>query len=264
VLAALYRFLVWPSSAGNDCFILANDEGQARDDLDLAKKLIAANPILGREVAVKHKEIIRRDGRGTLKVLPAQDVAGSHGKTYLFIGFDEIHPYKDYGLFEALSPDPTRRDVLTWITSYNTMRFAPGVPLHDMMQQGRSGADDRMYFSWHAADFTTDPDLAGDDISPEQRANPSMASWDNPSYLDEQRRRLPAHRFRRLHLNLPGMPDGAAFSGEHVLVAVASGRRLLPREAGVRGTVRNFVRRLGMIGAKKEPDNAATQRTSDP
>jgi hypothetical protein len=26
-------------------------------------------------------------------------------------------------------------------------------------------------------------------------------------------------------------------------------------------TVRNFVRRLGMIGAK-EPDNAATQRTS--
>jgi len=26
------------------------------------------------------------------------------------------------------------------------------------------------------------------------------------------------------------------------------------------GTVRNFVRRLGMIGAK-EPDNAATQRT---
>jgi len=28
------------------------------------------------------------------------------------------------------------------------------------------------------------------------------------------------------------------------------------------GTVRNFVRRLGMIGAK-EPDNAATQRTSD-
>ena len=27
------------------------------------------------------------------------------------------------------------------------------------------------------------------------------------------------------------------------------------------GTIRNFVRRLGMIGAK-EPDNAATQRTS--
>ena len=40
ILAALYRLLVWPSPQGNDCFILANDEGQAADDLDLAKKLV--------------------------------------------------------------------------------------------------------------------------------------------------------------------------------------------------------------------------------
>jgi hypothetical protein len=33
------------------------------------------------------------------------------------------------------------------------------------------------------------------------------------------------------------------------------------REAIARGTIRNFVRRLGMIGAK-ELDNAATQGTS--
>ena len=33
VLAAFYRFLAWPSDKGNDCFILANDEGQAADDL---------------------------------------------------------------------------------------------------------------------------------------------------------------------------------------------------------------------------------------
>jgi len=39
ILAALYRLLAWPSDAGNDCFILANDEGQAGDDLALAKKL---------------------------------------------------------------------------------------------------------------------------------------------------------------------------------------------------------------------------------
>lgn len=37
ILGALYRLLVWPSPQGNDCFILANDEGQAADDLDLAK-----------------------------------------------------------------------------------------------------------------------------------------------------------------------------------------------------------------------------------
>jgi hypothetical protein len=52
ILAALYRFLVWPSASGNDCFLLANDEGQAADDLRLAKKLIEANPILREDVEI--------------------------------------------------------------------------------------------------------------------------------------------------------------------------------------------------------------------
>ena len=46
ILAALYRFLVCPSTLGNDCYLLANDEGQAADDLALAKKLVEANPVL--------------------------------------------------------------------------------------------------------------------------------------------------------------------------------------------------------------------------
>lgn len=234
VVAALYKFLAWHSPAGNDCIIVANDEGQAADDLSLAKKLIAINPILADLVEVRAKEIVRRDGRGTLKILPAQDTAGSHGKTFLFLGFDEIHEYRTYELIEALSPDPTRADVTVWITSYNTMRFVPGVPLHDMLLAGKAGSDPRMYFSWYAADFTTDEALAGDDVTPEQRANPSMLSWDVPDYLDQQRKRLPSHRFRRLHLNLPGAPDGAAFSAAHIMSAIVPGRRRLPYEPGIR------------------------------
>ena|ERR1700727_2603378 len=46
VLAALYSLLAWPSAKGNDGYIFANDEGQAADDLSLAKKIIEANPIL--------------------------------------------------------------------------------------------------------------------------------------------------------------------------------------------------------------------------
>ena len=57
ILAALYRFLAWESPQGNDCFLLANDEGQAGDDLRLAKKLVAANPMLDREVIVKQKGV---------------------------------------------------------------------------------------------------------------------------------------------------------------------------------------------------------------
>src|ERR1700730_3951000 len=178
ILAALYRLLIWPSPQGNDCFILANDEGQAADDLDLAEKLVIANPIIARELEARAKEIVRRDGAGRMQILPARDIAGSHGKTYLFIGFDEIHAYRSHDLFEALAPDPTRCDALTWITSYAGIRHAPGIPLYDLMQAGRRGDDPRMFFSWYGADFTTDPDFA--ESTPEQQANPGTLPGYDP------------------------------------------------------------------------------------
>jgi hypothetical protein len=237
ILAALYRWLVWPSDKGNDCFILANDEGQANDDLTLAKKLIAANPDLEQEVTIAAKSIARNDGRGTLQILPARDIAGQHGKTYIFCGFDEIHAYRSHDLFEALAPDPTRPDALIWITSYAGIRHAPGIPLYDFMQSGKRGDDPRMYFSWYAGDFTTDATLV--DAEPEFRANPSIASF-GADYLVQQRRRLPNHKFRRLHLNLPGAPDGAAFDGDKVMRAIVTGRKRLTKE-DVRGGLKAFV-----------------------
>ena len=227
-LAALYRFLAWPSPQGNDCFLVANDEDQAGDDLALVKKLVAINPPLSAAVRIYEKEIVRRDDRGRLQILPARDVAGAHGKTYIFAGFDEIHAYRSHDLFEALAPDPTRPDALIWITSYAGIRHAPGIPLYDLMHAGKRGTDRRMYFSWYGGDYTTDPAAA--ELPPEQRANPSMGSWPDSGYLDTQRLRLPTHKFRRLHLNLPGAPDGAALSGEHVMGAIVSGRKRLPRD----------------------------------
>lgn len=227
VLACVYRFLAWPSVQGNDCAIIANDEDQAGDDLTLAKKLFAANPMLDREVAVKQKEIERRDGRGSLVILPARDVLGLHGKTFLFIGYDEIHGYRNYDVMEALTLDPTRLDALEWITSYDTIFNTPGAPLFDLKQQGKRGDDPRMHFTWYSADYTTDPAFQGEHITSEQRANPSMASWNNPGYLEQQRRRLPTHKYRRLHLNLPGMPDGTYYDAERVLACITEGRRQL-------------------------------------
>jgi hypothetical protein len=58
-----------------------------------------------------------------------------------------------------------------------------------------------MLFSWYGADFTTEAALV--DAEPERRANPPLTSWGDDSYLAQQRKRLPTHKFRRLHLNLP-------------------------------------------------------------
>lgn len=232
ILAGLYCFVVRELPQGNDCWVLANDEGQAGDDLSLAKKIIAVNPDLKAEVQILAKEIRRRDGRGTMRILPAGNAVGQHGKTSLFVGFDEIHGYRDWDLLEALQPDPSRPDAICWITSYDSIWDSDGCPLHDLKEMGRRGDDPRMLFSWYSADFTTDPNFA--DLPPDERANPSMPSWpEGKRYIEQQRRRLPSNRFRRLHHNLPGAPGGAFFDQAFVDAAIVAGRTALEPRPGV-------------------------------
>lgn len=231
VLAMFYSFFAWKSPGGNDSFLLANDEGQAADDLQLANKIIDVNPILKSEVTQLKKEIVRRDGKGIAKILPAKDVAGSHGKTYKFIGFDEIHPYKNWDIFEALAPDPTRHDAMTWVTTYASLYHAPGYPLFDLLRQAKKGDDPRFYFSWYASDYVTDSTL--ENKTPEEKANPSMESWDNPGYLPQQKKRLPTGKYRRLHLNLSGMPQGAAFDLVKVMDSIIEGLTVISRQEDI-------------------------------
>jgi hypothetical protein len=230
VLAALFVLVIRRSVQGSNGYIIASDEDQAGDDLDLARKLVACNPDLAGEIEPFAKELRLRDGSGSLKILPGKDVAGSHGKTGAFLGFDEVHNMRDWSLFESLQMDPTRPDALTWITSYDTIYNTPGVPLFDLKAIGRAGSDARMLFSWYSGDLCTDPAFA--ELEPELRANPSINSWpEGRAYLEQQRRRLPTSRYRRLHLCMPGSPSGAYYDQQSVLNAIIAGRRSLPPEA---------------------------------
>jgi hypothetical protein len=232
VLAAMFCLTSEPAAGYDaDISLLANDADQAGDDLGLAKKLVAANAYLSDWLTVKRAVIERKDGRGFLEILPAGDVVGSHGKSRRFVGYDEIHGYRTWDVLEALAPDPHRRDAQQWITSYASLFHRPGAPLFDLCRTGRAGSDPRMLFSWYAADYTTDPDYAS--ATPEQRANPSMAGWTSAGYLEQQRRRLPAHKFRRLHLNLPGLPEGSAYQPEPVMDAIDRGVAVRAPEPGV-------------------------------
>lgn len=230
ILACLYA-LMDTSPSGSQVYLVANDAGQAGDDLELAKKLIRVNTVLQDWVTIRKNIIERRDGDGFIEVLPGQDTVGSHGKTYRLKADDEIHGLRNWDILEALAPDPTRPDCQQWIASYATLLHRPGVPLFDMMKIGKAGTDPRMLFSWYAADYCTDP--AFTDVTPEDRANPSRASWQNVDYLDQQRRRLPAHKFRRLHLNLPGSPEGAAYQAEMIMGAVDRGVTVRRPERGI-------------------------------
>ena len=225
ILASIYRLLAWDSPLGNQCYILANDQGQAADDLELAKKIIQANPVLMDEVSIKKGIIERKDSHGFIEILAAKDTAGAHGKTYLFCGFDEVHEYRDWALLEALSLDPHRPDGIQWIATYASLYNYKGCPLYDLSIQGKQGKDPRMFFNWYAADFGTDPEYAEKEIA-EERANPSILP---AGYLSQQKKRLPAFRYRRLHLNIPGSPEGAYLSPEHVEAAI-KGYLSLPYE----------------------------------
>jgi phage terminase large subunit-like protein len=203
ILAAFYCTIIRRAVQGNAAIIIAGDEAQAGDDLDLAKKLVEANrATLGAEFSIQAKELKLRDGSGGIKILPAGMPGGLHGKQYSFLGTDEVHNQNDWRVLEALQPDPHRRDCLVWVTSYDSVLDEPGTPLHDLKKLGMAGSDERFYFSWYSGDHVTDPDFAG--LEPELRANPSMSTWpEGRSYLDQQRLRLPDNIFRRLHLNLP-------------------------------------------------------------
>lgn len=180
ILAGLYRLVACDSPPGNDCYIIGLDHDQSRDDLALAAKLCAANPIIGDEVECMADSIRRRDGKGSLITGASRYAAGLHGKTYSFCGFDEIHGLRDHALFEAMAPDPTRPDSLLWITSYRGVAEHSGMPIHDFYERAKAGTDPRMYFSWYAGDFSTDPDFQSPDLTPEQRANPSIANTGLP------------------------------------------------------------------------------------
>jgi hypothetical protein len=231
ILAAMFALVANDAPGGNQCYLLANDEGQAGDDLSLAKKLVAANKRLGKLLLVQKRVIRRRDDCGFLEILPAQDVVGQHGKTARFIGWDEIHGYKSWDILEALQPDPTRLDAQQWITSYASLFHKPGVPLFDMLAGAKTGRDPRMLLSWYAADWTTDPDFA--ELDPESRANPSRVTWADQGYLAQQKARLPAHKFRRLHLNLPGLPEGSAYTAEMVMESIDRRVAVRPPQEGI-------------------------------
>ncbi len=233
LLAALHRMVAWKTPLGNDCLIVSFDLEQSAECLDLTKKLVRANPELSKRLSIKKSEILRRDGKGFLRIIAGRDTFGQHGKSFLFLGINEIHTQRDYSLLEGLQLDPHRQDAVMYFESYDTLLRRAGIPMFDYCQRGKAGTDRRFYFSWYAGDFCTDPEFASKPTDAE-KANPSLVFVDGVNeYIEQQRGRLPSHLFRRLHLNIGGQPQGAAFAAESILNAIATGVKVRHPVAGI-------------------------------
>ena len=223
VLASLYKLIVWrpEGNKGNECFFVASDIGQANDNLDLTKKLIRCNPVLDGELVIKADTIERRDGRGFLTILPAQNAPGLHGKTYLFLVIDELHTQKNYDVLQALEIDRTRPDAQQWFASYASLYRHAGVPLVDLQKQHEAQSDPRLFVSWYAGTC--------------EEACPSLNGPLGPTMedIEDARRSLPSWIFRRLYENLGGQPDGAAFDYENIEAAIVKDRKVLPPQDGI-------------------------------
>ena len=150
-LASLFCLVTEPP-AGHDseCYLLANDKDQARNDLALAKKLIAASPALG-------------------------GLAGDQARRHRAQGW----PWRPGGAAGRRRCGHARREL-----SVRRLRRDPQLPelgcLRGDASPIRTGSP-RSSGSRPTPRSSTDPDL--EDATPEERANPSKDSGANPDYL---------------------------------------------------------------------------------
>ena len=167
----------------------AGDKDQARIIFNFTRKAIERSPSLRPFVKFYRDAIERIDGEGVYRAL-ASESSGAHGQNATCVIWDELWNQPSYDLWEALTHSPARANPFHFITTYSGYQARSGNLLWDLYSRGLAGDDPRMYMFWRSG-----PDA-------------NLASWVTPEYLESQRRRLPDHIYRRLHMNEWSVAEG--------------------------------------------------------
>lgn len=111
--------------APNECYILANDQEQARSRAyGAATKLIRKHPELLRAVDGEDRGLAGGGfdlDNGTIVRALASDAAGAAGSNHGFVSFDELWAYTSQGaqrLWDEMTAVPTRKNSVRFITTY--------------------------------------------------------------------------------------------------------------------------------------------------
>jgi phage terminase large subunit-like protein len=173
--------------------LAATDTDQAALVLDSLRQFVARSPLLSGSLRVLRREVVYDSRDSSVEVLPA-DSAGSWGWRPSLVVCDELSQWRTpahedffWSLWSALGKVKGAR-ILVCLTAHW----------------------DRTGLAWRVRkQVRRDPRWAFS-----RRAQ--CASWIRPEFLDEQRRLLPDHLFRMLHLNEWTQVGGSFFTWQEI------------------------------------------------
>lgn len=172
---ALYMLFADVSNA--EVYSVAGDKDQAKIIFQMTKRAVERNPDLFNSVRILKEEIIVPSTNSVYKVLSA-DAPTAHGLNPSCVIFDEMWNQPTRDLYDALTQSPVRKEPLTFIVTYaGTDQTSL---LYELYRMGMNQKDPRMYFFW---------------------SEKNLAGWVTDEYLEQQRMRLPAGVYQRLHEN---------------------------------------------------------------
>ncbi len=199
--AALTLWWAFTQEPPNEILIIANDLEQAQGRVFKALAgLIQHNPELARSAEVQSRQIFLSNGT-TITAL-ASEYAGAAGSNHGLTSWDELWGYTSESsrrLWEELTPVPTRRNSIRFITTYagwegesqllwNLYRQGVGKDEHPEGQGNRLHPDLPIYANREARLFV-------------YWDHEARMPWQTPGYYASQRRSLRPGTYLRLHEN---------------------------------------------------------------
>ncbi len=199
--AALTLWWGFTQESPNEILIIANDLEQAQGRVfKAAAGLIQHNPELARSAEVQSRQILLSNGT-TITAL-ASEYAGAAGSNHGLTSWDELWGYTSESsrrLWEELTPVPTRRNSIRFITTYAGWENESAL-LWDLYRQG--------------VDTTEHPEGQGKRIHPDLPIYANLEArlfvywdhaprmpWQTAQYYDSQQRGLRPGTYLRLHEN---------------------------------------------------------------
>lgn len=198
IMSACLAWALFAHTHHAEVVCLSGDKDQARIAFEKVSKMILRNPLLRESCKVMRNEIYVPESDSVFRVI-SSDGSTNHGGNASFVGIDELWQFegsKDNAgreLWYAMTHSPTRESV-TMITSYAGSDTSS--LLFELFDRGMKKEDPKQFTFW---------------------SEKNLAKWITPEYLEQQRMRLPASVYQRLHENKWVGGSNSFFTREDVM-----------------------------------------------